>query len=103
MNPISRRSFLLSASALVLLPVPLPAGTNSVLPTFTDVTEKAGIKFKHSIGDVELRNIVQATGPGGCVFDYNNDGFMDIYASSTSIMGISSEVSPTCRLRSRAW
>ena len=24
-------------------------------------------------------------------------------ASSTSIMGISSEVSPTCRLRSRAW
>jgi hypothetical protein len=79
MNATPRRLLLLSASALILLPVPMPAATNTVLPTFTDVTEKAGIKFKHSIGDVELRNIVQATGPGGCVFDYNNDGFMDIY------------------------
>jgi len=26
-----------------------------------------------------MSNIVEATGPGCCVFDYDNDGFMDIY------------------------
>ncbi len=79
MNTIFPSLSSLSAFALVLLPVSLPAATNCAWPTFTDVTEKAGIKFKHSIGDVEMNNIVQATGPGGLVFDYNNDGLMDIY------------------------
>ncbi len=48
-------------------------------PTFTDVTAKAGITFTHSIGDHELSNIVEGTGAGPCVFDYDNDGFLDIY------------------------
>ncbi|MFO1499033.1 MAG: CRTAC1 family protein [Verrucomicrobiota bacterium] len=26
-----------------------------------------------------MSNIAEATGPGGCFFDYDNDGFMDIY------------------------
>ena len=49
------------------------------LPKFTDVTEQAGIKFKHNLGDFDLNNIVEATGPGGMFFDYDNDGFLDIY------------------------
>ena len=48
-------------------------------PKFTDITEAAGIKFKHCIGDLEMSNIAEATGPGCCIFDYDNDGFMDIY------------------------
>lgn len=48
-------------------------------PVFTDITESAGIGFKHSLGDFEMSNIVEATGPGSCVFDYDNDGFMDVY------------------------
>jgi hypothetical protein len=48
-------------------------------PTFTDITEAAGIKFKHSLGDFEMSNIVEATGPGGAVFDYDHDGFLDLY------------------------
>jgi len=49
------------------------------LPRFTDVTEKAGIKFKHSLGDLELSNIVEGTGPGGMFFDYDHDGWLDIF------------------------
>jgi hypothetical protein len=49
------------------------------LPTFTDITEAAGIHFKHSFGDYEMDNIVEAAGSGACVFDYNDDGLMDIY------------------------
>ena len=48
-------------------------------PKFTDITETAGIKFKHGLGDFEMSNIAEATGPGCAVFDYDNDGFMDIY------------------------
>lgn len=48
-------------------------------PKFTDITETSGIKFKHSLGDFEMSNIAEATGPGCAVFDYDNDGFMDIY------------------------
>jgi hypothetical protein len=48
-------------------------------PRFTDVTDQAGITFKHSLGDRDMSNIVEATGPGCCVFDYNNDGLMDLY------------------------
>jgi hypothetical protein len=49
------------------------------LPVFTDVTDRAGIKFKHSYGDHTLSNIVEGTGPGCAFFDYNNDGYLDIY------------------------
>lgn len=46
---------------------------------FTDVTSEAGIDFKHSFGDYDLTNIVEGTGAGPLFFDYNNDGWMDIY------------------------
>ena len=49
------------------------------LPVFTDVTEGAGIAFKHSYGDLELTNIVEGTGAGALFFDFNEDGFLDIY------------------------
>ncbi|HXI02309.1 MAG TPA: CRTAC1 family protein [Candidatus Saccharimonadales bacterium] len=48
-------------------------------PVFTDVTAAAGITFAHSIGDHELTNIVEGTGSGACFFDYDGDGWLDIY------------------------
>lgn len=49
------------------------------LPVFTDVTKAAGITVKHSYGDFDLTNIVEGTGSGAMFFDYNNDGWLDIY------------------------
>lgn len=49
------------------------------LPVFTDVTEQAGIDFHHRFGDDKLDNIVESTGAGAMFFDYNNDGWLDIY------------------------
>lgn len=48
-------------------------------PQMTDVTQKTGIAFTHSIGDDELTNIVESTGAGCAFFDYDNDGNMDIF------------------------
>lgn len=48
-------------------------------PKFTDITQEAGIRFQHHLGDLDLNNIVEATGPGCAVFDYDNDGLLDLY------------------------
>lgn len=49
------------------------------LPVFTDVTEEVGINIKHSYGDFDLSNIVEGTGAGAMFFDYDGDGWLDIY------------------------
>ena len=49
------------------------------LPVFTDVTGQAGINVKHSYGDFDLSNIVEGTGAGAMFFDYDGDGWLDIY------------------------
>jgi hypothetical protein len=46
---------------------------------FTDVTAQAGIESKHCYGDLELDNIVEGTGAGGIFFDYDGDGWLDVY------------------------
>jgi hypothetical protein len=84
-GPVSSRWLGRFALALALVLV-LAAGTipaafpaDAPWPMFTDVTESAGIAFKHHLGDLDLSNIAEATGPGCAVFDYDNDGFMDVY------------------------
>ena len=45
---------------------------------FTDVTDQAGIKFKH-VSTPEKRYIVESMSGGVALFDYDNDGYLDIY------------------------
>ena len=63
---------------LVWLMVTCCAAAES-LPVFTDVTKQAGIDVKHSYGDFDLSNIVEGTGAGAMFFDYDGDGWLDIY------------------------
>lgn len=58
--------------------------------TFTDITSKAGITFKYTFGDNSYKNILESSGSGITVFDYNNDGFMDLFLmNGTYLEGIS--------------
>lgn len=47
---------------------------------FADVTAAAGIHFVHSFGDDKMSSILEATGSGCMFLDYDQDGWMDIYA-----------------------
>ncbi len=58
--------------------------------SFVDVTQHAGINFKYTFGDYTYENILESSGSGVTIFDYNNDGHMDIYLlNGTYLEGIS--------------
>ena len=46
---------------------------------FTDVTDEAGVRFRHHNGKTEKRHIIETMGSGAAFFDYNNDSFLDLY------------------------
>ncbi len=54
--------------------IAVPAGD----VTFTDITEKAGFTFRH-IYSPEKKFIVESMSGGVALFDYDNDGYPDIY------------------------
>lgn len=53
---------------------------------FTDVTAESGVRFVHSFGDEEMSSILEATGSGCMFFDYDGDGWMDLYAVNCSYL-----------------
>ena len=54
----------------------------SLTPRFDDVTQQAGIHFVHLKGNKGVANIMDEAGPGVCVFDFDGDGWPDIYLVS---------------------
>ncbi|MFO7671945.1 MAG: CRTAC1 family protein [Bacteroidales bacterium] len=57
---------------------------------FTDVTMEAGIDFMLNFGDYTYENIMESSGSGITIFDYDGDGYMDLYMmNGTWLEGIS--------------
>ncbi|HEV2880079.1 MAG TPA: CRTAC1 family protein [Pyrinomonadaceae bacterium] len=70
-------------AALIMLPLSQAPGggaavNQAVVARFTDVTEQAGITFKH-VSTPEKRYIVESMSGGVALLDYDNDGYLDIY------------------------
>lgn len=59
---------------------------------FTEVSSDAGIDFMYNFGDYTYENILESSGSGVTVFDYDGDGWMDLYMmNGTWLEGISDE------------
>jgi hypothetical protein len=59
---------------------------------FEEVSREAGINFMYNFGDYSYENILESSGSGITVFDYDGDGFMDLYLmNGTWLEGISDE------------
>lgn len=54
-------------------------GTEPVAPVFDDATLSSGIVFSHLQGDEHLTGMNETLGAGACAFDYDNDGWVDLF------------------------
>ncbi len=80
---------------------PIPAGADDL---FEDVTAKAGVDFVQQFCDERIANIIESNGSGIVVFDYDNDGFMDLYFVNPGPMkGVTHEVPGTKRQPNRLY
>ncbi len=71
---------------------PLPQGPIQLC----DVTDQTGITFRHTDGSSGRRYIIEAMSAGLALFDYNNDGNIDIYfLNGAPLLGTKVDVPPT--------
>jgi hypothetical protein len=80
----SRRRFLQGLSLLTgsLSPrlLPLLGATSPTLPAFEEIlAAKSGIHWVHTAGKSAEKYLPETSGAGCALFDYDNDGWMDIY------------------------
>jgi hypothetical protein len=56
------------------------ARTSDATPgLFVDITKKSGVNFRHEASHTSKKYLIETMGPGVAVFDYDNDGRLDIF------------------------
>ena len=73
---------------------------NPGIANFMDIAEKAGLTAVNVFGGVETKKyIIETTGTGVAIFDYDNDGWPDIFiVNGTTLEGFPSDQAPTNHL-----
>ena len=66
---------------------PPPAGPKGQsLVTFTDITTQTKINFKHQGSPTSLKYLLETMGGGVAIFDYDNDGRMDLFFTNGALL-----------------
>ena len=56
-----------------------PRTSSPALPIFEDVSKVAGLDFQPTNGASPMKHMVETMGSGGLFFDYDHDGWLDIF------------------------
>jgi len=77
-----------------------PKPPQNVIAYFTDVAQKAGLTAPIVFGGKDTKKyIIETTGTGAAIFDYDNDGWPDIFlVNGTTLEGFSAGQAPTNHL-----
>jgi hypothetical protein len=72
----------------------------SPVASFTDVAEKSGLTAQEIFGGIDTKKyIIETTGTGVAIFDYDNDGWPDIFlVNGTRLEGFPTGKNPSNRL-----
>jgi enediyne biosynthesis protein E4 len=99
-----------SAAILVWMTTLLPVVTQAQKSTlrvppqpsanFSDIAERAGLTFTNVFGGLQTKKyIIETTGTGVAIFDYDNDGWPDIFfVNGTTLEGFPNSKGPTNHL-----
>ena len=103
----TRLHTLLWSALVILFCHPLPSQTlpqkvsdHPSIANFVDIAEKAGLTDVNVFGRVDTKKyIIESTGTGVAIFDYDNDGWPDIFiVNGTTLEGFPPEQAPTNHL-----
>ena len=91
---------LVFASVVYALAWPQAPTTDKPIAYFTDEAAKAGLTAKTVFGGVDTKKyIIETTGTGVAIFDYDNDGWPDIFVvNGTTLDAAPSASGPTNHL-----
>src|SRR6266404_6080461 len=65
-------------------PTPPPQSQSPV--TFTDITSESNITFRHEASATSLKYLIEAMGGGVAIFDFDNDGRMDLFFTNGALL-----------------
>jgi enediyne biosynthesis protein E4 len=93
-------SLLYLASVVSAQKAKTPAPEASPIANFVDIAEKAGLTAENVFGGVDTKKyIIETTGNGVAIFDYDNDGWPDILlVNGTKLQQFPAGKGPTSRL-----
>ena len=83
---------------VVAPPVVLTKQTESSPFRFAEIAKEAGIDFVHFSGMTEEKHFPTANGSGVAIFDYDNDGLIDIYFATATLLPLGTAVKGPNRL-----
>src|SRR5271170_8456283 len=67
-----------------------PSAPGKEIANFTDIAEKTGLTMQEIFGGIDTKKyIIETTGTGVAIFDYDNDGWPDIFLVNGTRLGAS--------------